>query len=205
MGILDRVKSAFLNDDIKTANSKDMNLDQLINYLNLGGVKDDALSEATYFACMKVLSESIGKLPLKLQQYTDKSGVEQSRSHPIYNMIANRPNPYMTAAIFWSTIEFNRNHWGNAFAYIKGAGKNMTLWILPSDKVTIVYDDAMKISDSQKVWYVYNQNGKQYILDSEEVLHFKTSNTLDGITGISVQAQLAMTIQGNVKAQELVI
>ena len=204
MGILDRVKSAFLNDDVKTANSKDMNLDQLINYLNLGGVKDDALSEATYFACMKVLSESIGKLPLKLQQYTDKSGVEQSRNHPIYNMIANRPNPYMTATIFWSTIEFNRNHWGNAFAYIKGAGKNMTLWILPSDKVTIVYDDAMKISDSQKVWYVYNQNGKQYILDSEEVLHFKTSNTLDGITGISVQDQLAMTIQGNVKAQELV-
>ena len=34
--------------------------------LNLGGVPSDALAEATYFTCLRVLSEAEGKLPLKV-------------------------------------------------------------------------------------------------------------------------------------------
>ena len=35
----------------------------------------DVRSEATYFACLKIISESIGKLPLKLYNKTKKQGV----------------------------------------------------------------------------------------------------------------------------------
>ena len=39
---------------------------RLLEFLGISGTQGDALSEATYYACLKVLSESIGKLPLKL-------------------------------------------------------------------------------------------------------------------------------------------
>ena len=165
--------------------------------------KTDVLSEATYFACMKVLSEALGKLPLKVYQYNDKNGVEVAREHELYHVLHNRPNPYMTASNFWSTVEFNRNHYGNAYVWIQGAGRDIKLWILPSTDVEVWYDDAKILADVPDVYYKYSAGGKQYVFGSEEILHFKTSNTLDGLVGVSVQKQLKSTIGGAVKSQKM--
>lgn len=164
---------------------------------------EDVLSEATYFACMKVLSEAIGKLPLKLLQYNEKNGVETARKHALYKILHSRPNPYMTASTFWSTVEFNRNHYGNAYVWIQGAGSNMKLWILPSTDVEVWYDDAKILADQPDIYYLYSAGGQNYRFGSEEILHFKSSNTLDGVLGISVQDQLKTTIGGAIKSQKL--
>lgn len=61
-------------------------LEQLVDFLNLNGVSEKELSEATYFACLKILSESLGKLPLKLVSTSDKNGViEQKIIHFMQN------------------------------------------------------------------------------------------------------------------------
>ena len=183
--------------------SKDHAMQQLIDFLGLVGTKEKALSEATYFACLKVLSESVGKLPLKLLQHKDNNGVITARGHPFYKVLHNRPNPYMTSTAFWSTIEQNRNHYGNAYALIKGAGSKMSLWILPSEEVEIWYDDDTILSDVPDIYYIYSHGGKMYQFSSEQILHFRTSNTFDGIKGIAVREQLKMTIDGNIKAQKM--
>ena len=189
------------------ANKSDRQTIELNNLYKFLGIDPDederAISEATYFACMKVLSESIGKLPLKLLRYNDKNGVETARKHPLYYVLHDRPNPYMTATTFWSTVEYNRNHYGNAYVWIQGAGKDMKLWILPSTQVTVYYDDAKILADQPDIYYVYSGGGRMYRFGSEEILHFKTSNTLDGILGISVQDQLKATIGGGVKSQKM--
>lgn len=181
-----------------------LEMNQLLDFLGLSDTKEDNLSEATYFACLKVLSESIGKLPLKLLQHNDRNGVTSMRKHALYKVLHDRPNPYMTSTVFWSTIEYNRNHFGNAYAWIEGAGNNTRLWILPSNEVEVWYDDACKLADVPDIYYLYSKGGKIYKFGSEEILHFKGSNTLDGITGISVQDQLKSTIGGNAKAQKMV-
>lgn len=165
--------------------------------------KEDVLSETTYFACLKVLSEAVGKLPLKLLKYNAKNGVETARKHPLYKILHDRPNPYMTSSVFWSTVERARNHDGDAFVWIQGAGENTKLWILPYNEVEVWYDDAKILPDQSDIFYKYRHGGQEYILGSEEVLHFKSSNTIDGIRGISVQNQLKMTIDGSVKSQKL--
>lgn len=183
--------------------SKDYAMQQLIDFLGLTGTKEKALSEATYFACLKVLSESVGKLPLKLLQHKDNNGVITARGHPLYKVLHDRPNPYMTSTAFWSTIEQNRDHYGNAYALIKGAGSKTSLWILPSEEVEIWYDDNKILSDIPDIYYIYSHGGKLYQFSSEQILHFKTSNTFDGIKGIAVREQLKMTIDGNIKAQKM--
>lgn len=179
-------------------------LNNLYKFLGIDPDEDErAISEATYFACMKVLSEAIGKLPLKLLRYNERNGVETARKHPLYYALHDRPNPYMTATNFWSTVEYNRNHYGNAYVWIQGAGKNMKLWILPSTQVTVYYDDAKILADQPDIYYVYSGGGQNYRFSSEEILHFKSSNTLDGIVGISVKDQLKSTIGGGVKSQKM--
>lgn len=176
----------------------------LVTFLGLDGEDESTLSEATYFACMKVLSEAIGKLPLKLLRYTENNGVEVVRDHPLYSVVHDRPNPFTASSIFWSTVEQNRNHAGNAFVWIEGYGKNLKLWLLPSDDVEIWYDDARILADVPDIYYLYSAGDEIYRFKSDEILHFKTSNTFDGISGIAVKDQLKRVIGGATKAQSLI-
>lgn len=179
-------------------------LEQLIDLLNLGGVSANKLSEATYFACLKVLGESIGKLPLKLLQHKGQ-GVEALRSHTLYNVVGCRPNPFMTATHFWSTIEYNRNHYGNGYALITGAGSNTQLWILPSNDVKPIIDDKSLWGQKGTLWYAYTnpKTGEVYPFRYDSILHFKTSTSFDGVTGLSVREILATTLDGNMTAQNM--
>lgn len=194
----------FLRKWNKKSDRQIIELNELYKFLGIDPEEDErVLSEATYFACMKVLSESIAKLPLKLLKFNAKNGVETARKHPLYYVLHDRPNPYMTASSFWSTVEYNRNHYGNAYVWIQGAGKDTQLWILPSEEVEVYWDDARILANQPDIYYKYSHGGKTFMFGSEEILHFKTSNTLDGLLGVSVKDQLKMTIGGSVKSQKM--
>ncbi|ABI36821.1 putative portal protein [Geobacillus virus E2] len=162
------------------------------------------LSEATYFACLKILSESLGKLPLKMYQKTER-GIVKSDREELYNLLKLRPNPYMTSSVFWSTVEMNRNHYGNAYVWCQYSGPQLqALWILPSQYVTIVVDDRGLLGEKNAIWYRYNDpyDGKMYVFRNDEILHFKTSVTFDGITGLSVRDVLKHTVDGALESQK---
>lgn len=178
-------------------------LQQLIDMLNIGGVDKSRLSEATYFACLKILSESIGKMPLKLLKYTDTGGITKAYGHPLYNIVSSRPNPYMTATHFWSTTEYSRNHFGNGYVWIRGAGSDTSLWHIPPDKVDIIIDDRGIWGKRNALWYLYSQGEDKYKIPHDSMLHFKTSASLDGVTGLSVRDILSTTLEGNQKAQQM--
>ncbi len=178
---------------------------KLADFLGIDkNMDDDAKAEATYFACLKILSESVGKLPFKLYKKTKKQGVIEATDKAIYNVVRNRPNRFMTSTNFWAKIEEHRNHYGNAYALIDGYGEKTQLVVLDSSKMQIWYDDAKLLSEVPDVWYLYSNGGKTLQFSSEEILHFKTSITSDdGIEGLAVRKILASTIQGNQKAQKM--
>lgn len=206
MNIIQRFKAASAAFRGKSATTAELN--QLFEFLGIDPkTVGEAMSEATYFACLKVLSESIGKLPLKIQQYTPDKGIRIAREHPYYRMLNVRPNPYMTASTFWSTMELYRNHHGNSYAWIDTRDpRNPHLWLLEPESVEVWYDNAHKLSDVPDVYYRYNTGTAEgrIIFSSEEVLHFKSHLTVKGLVGISVRDQLKSTIQGNVKAQKFI-
>lgn len=175
----------------------------LTEFLGIDSEDKSALSEATYYACLKTLSESVGKLPCKLLSRNDRNGVSVERSHPLYGVVSERPNRFMTAAGFWATFEQNRCHHGNAYAYISGYGRDTQLWILPSDEVTVWYDDAKRIDEVPDIYYQWDSPAGPVLLGSEEVVHVRTSDTFDGITGVPVIDRLASTVRGNRDAQKV--
>lgn len=89
MGIFDRFRK-------KSAESApdQAALTQLLQWLGVDYVQDKGvLSEATYYACLKVLSEAIGKLPLRLMQSTPDRGVVPQTGHRFYRMLYELPTP----------------------------------------------------------------------------------------------------------------
>lgn len=207
MTIFDRFKAAaavFRAKGVTVA--RDVALAELLDFLGVDrSLRGGAQSEAVYFACLKVLSEGVGKLPLKIQQASPGQGIRVAREHRYYRTLNERPNRHMTASVFWSLMELCRNDAGNAYAWIDARDpERLQLWPLDPYKVRVWYDDGCKLADAPDVWYQVATPTGSMTLGSEEVLHFKSHNTRDGLVGIPVREQLASTIEGNAKAQAFI-
>ncbi len=193
-------------NEITANGEKIVTMQQLIDLFNLDGVSSNKLSEVTYFSCIKILSESIAKMPFKLLQKDPVKGKVNCTWHDMYDVVRYRPNEFMTASTFMGTMETNRNHYGNAYALIQGYGRNPKLYPLEPQYMQLWFDNA-KIVDTgnAKLWYIYThpKNGQRYIFGTEDIIHVRSSVSLDGITGLSIQDILASTVEANQKGQQL--
>ena len=150
-------------------------------------------------------------MPIKYYQKTDK-GIIEAEATDTSKLLSKRPNPFMTPTTFWNTVEINRNHYGNAYVYMRkkfdrkkfgGEIKTVDLWVMQSNCVQIVVDDAGIFAGVGRLWYVYTDptSGRQYVFSTDEVMHFKTSFSFDGITGLPVQQILRDTVAGASESQ----
>jgi HK97 family phage portal protein len=204
-----RAVAKILNINVQTTG---MNDESFAEWLGVRPKKTKVMNEVTYFTCLKMMSETMAKMPWKLYQRTDK-GIVEPNNNETAQLMKVRPNPFMTPTTFWNTVEMNRCHFGNAYVYVRrrlkrkkygGELKVMDMWIMPSNCVQVVVDDAGYFAGAGKIWYVYNDpySGQQYIFGTDEVLHFKTSHSLDGITGLPVQYILKASVEGAAAAQD---
>lgn len=211
MNVLSRIAKGIKNAIIP-AKTTDMQSRELLEWLGIAGTSKKLESEVTYFTCLKMLSETLAKMPLKFYQETEK-GIMKVKSNDAHNLLKIRPNPIMTPTIFWSTIEQNRNHYGNAYVWIRrkfkrnkysGEIKIQDLWIMPSEDVTVVIDDEGVFEGKGRMWYKYHDkySHRDYIFSSEDVMHFKTSHSFDGILGTPVRDVLKSTLEGGLESQE---
>lgn len=153
------------------------------------------LREATVYACIKILSESVAKLPLQVYQ-DDERGKRKAVDHYLYQLLKTRPNPLMTSAHVWGALEAQRNLYGNAVAWmdIDRTGQVRAIWPLDMEAVQIIVDDVGILGTPDQVWYLVTANGELRKLRSDEVLHFRTF-TLDGLVGISPLDKLRSLVE----------
>lgn len=176
-GIAINQDSNSLFDILSTLNNNDVEVQQDI-------------SETIYFICLKHLSESLGKMQWEKREITKKKGRETIFDNELDLLLNIRPNPYMSAITFWQTVELNRNHYGNSYVYIERNGtKIKNLWQLPSDEVEIWIDNKGYFGLKDSIWYVWNdsRSGKKYSFLKDEILHFKTHMSWDGLSGTAVR------------------
>ena len=161
------------------------------------------LSEIVYFSCLKVLSESVGKMPCYLID-ADKRRIN---NHDAMWFLSVKPNDYQTPAQFFTYNEYNRNHYGNAYNYINllPSGKIEGLYPLDARRVQIWFNNSDTFTD-RPFYYFYtdDRTGKSYWFKPEEILHFKSWITEEnGIAGKSVREILASTFSSAKSSSKL--
>lgn len=89
-----------------------------------------ALSASAVFACVRNLSEDVAKLPLKVYRELEPRGRAVAQSHPAYRLLADRPNPEMTAMAFRTALMASALLYQGGLAEIEWAnnGKPYALW-----------------------------------------------------------------------------
>lgn len=209
MGFLSTMKQIFARNEISADVSADNGFDRLLNWWGIDTNKPKAIAETTYYTCLKVLAETMGKMPLKFYKEDESGGRVRAPTDQTANLLMYRPNPIMTPSTFWSTIEANCEHHGNAYVWIqtqyvrkkkKYGGDIITkgFWPMQSDCVDVLMDDVGVFGAKGRLYYRYSdpKSGKTYTFDQDNVLHFKTWLTWDGIMGKSVRDILKDTVAG---------
>ncbi len=213
MGIIDRWKRRRIRNYLVSVGLNDS---KLLEWLGIDSDRTEAIQEATYFACIKLLSETMGKLPWKYYQDTS-SGRIRADPTEMTRLLTLRPNPYMTPSCFWQTTEQLCQEYGNAFVYVQsglerrgnygGTWHWRGLWIMRPQDVTIWFDNAGVFGKPNGIHYQYTDpnTGETMLFDSSEVWHFKTWYSRDGgYTGEPVKVILKDTIDSLGMSQKVI-
>lgn len=182
---------------------------KLIEWLGLdaGGINvrgKNGLKEATVFACIRVRSSAVAKLPLKV--YQDNEGViRKATDHYLHRLLKLRPNPYMTTATFLRMLEVQRCLYGNAYAApeFNGAGRVAGLYPIDAGKVEVWVDDVGLLGAVNRVWYILRVGAERRKLSVDQIIHLKGLTT-DGIVGIAPLNYLRYLAESGASATKFV-
>jgi HK97 family phage portal protein len=150
---------------------------------------DVAMTMSAVFACVRVLMESVGVLPLITYRRLER-GKERATDHPLYGLLHDAPNPDMTSQSFREALTANTSQWGNGFAecVIDNAGRVREMWPLMSK-----YMDPPKRSKDGTLVYTYRDPRAKGPIQfpSWRILHIMgpSMSGLWGMTPIATQRQ----------------
>jgi len=139
-----------------------------------------ALRYAAFFACLKVLAEDVGKLPIKLYKERPDRGRDVAKGHKVHRLISRRPNAFMTASEFWEMCVVHVVLRGNFYAFKVMVGGEV-VELLPLSPGAVV----PKLRDDWSLWYdVKFANGTRDVLPASQIFHVR-GLSLDGFRGLS--------------------
>jgi HK97 family phage portal protein len=107
----------------------------------------NALGNAGVYACVRVLSETVAQLPLKVYRKLATGGKEPDETHALYALLHDLPNPEMTAYEFKQAMQGHLSLWGNAYAEIErdALGRIKALWPLRPDCMDVLRDKGTRV------------------------------------------------------------
>ncbi len=155
------------------------------------GIQRDPMSLAAYAACIRVLSEDIGKLPVRVIRREGRVATPLTDS-PVYALVARRPNPFTTSQAFREALMADALSWGNGYAWIErnSRGDAEALWPISAHRVEVVRDGR---TIRYKVRAENPPDGIPAVLFPDEMLHIR--NLGNAYVGHSVCALAAGTIE----------
>jgi len=184
-------------------------VDNFLDFLASGptsasGVKvteKTALRHGPVFACVKVLSETVGTLPLFVYKRLKPRGKERAPTHWLYTLIHDAPNPEMTSVEYREAQMVHLALWGNHYSFIEKnqVGRVKGLWPMLPNKMAVerkkgqliyLYEQTLDTGEIVRVQY-----------RPDEIWHIRGMGG-DGIIGYSPIRQCAETIGLSMATQE---
>ena len=104
---------------------------------------DTAMQIATFWACVRLIAQTIATLPLGLYERQADGGRTAATGHPLYSLLHDAPNADQTAVEFWEALTAHILVWGNAFAEIARSGERIVaLNLLRPDLISVHRTEA---------------------------------------------------------------
>lgn len=158
------------------------------------------LRNSTFNRGASLISGSMGMLPMNIMRRKADGTTEKATDHQTYRLLRRRPNAWMTPFEFKSYMQLCALIDGRACAYVVRQNGQPRQYIpLPRHSVT------PKLGDDFQLRFEYRpKQGGTKILQPEEVFHFRSPLSLDGVNGVGLADVAVDTIGISVKALQAV-
>jgi HK97 family phage portal protein len=139
---------------------------------------DSSLRLSTVWACVRLLSESVSTLPLKLYKRMPDGSRQPATDHPLYRVLCRSPNIEMTPQRFMLMVVASICLRGNAFIEKKVIGNRITA-LVP------LLPQFMKVerASNGRLEYTYTENGVRRDIPEKSLVHIRGFG-LDGVCGM---------------------
>ncbi|WP_276641320.1 phage portal protein [Siccibacter turicensis] len=139
---------------------------------------DKAIHLSAVWACVRLLSESVSTLPLKVYERQPDGSRKPATNHPAYQVLCRRPNLEMTPSRFMLMLVASICLRGNAFVEKKMIGNKLVSLVplLPQNMV-------VKRLDSGSLEYTYTEAGTKRVIPVKNIMHIRGFG-LDGVCGM---------------------
>jgi len=139
---------------------------------------DKAIHLSAVWACVRLLSESVSTLPLKIYERQPDGSRKPATNHPAYQVLCRRPNLEMTPSRFMLMLVASICLRGNAFVEKKMIGNRLVSLVplLPQNMV-------VKRLDNGSLEYTYTESGTSRVIPAKNIMHIRGFG-LDGVCGM---------------------
>lgn len=158
---------------------------------------DRALSLPTAWACIRLLSETTGTLPLPLYRRKGEAR-EPATDHALYGLLHDSPNAWQTAAEFWEGQVAHVCGWGNGFSEQKLIGDRL-IALEPLPPTTRVTRDG-----NGYLHYLVSDRGRTEKLPASKVFHIRGFG-FGGDVGLSPIRYGWQTLRGSIAAEDAAV
>lgn len=159
-----------------------------------------ALRNSTFYRALALISGSMSMLPLHLMRRLPNGQTEKAKDHPLFNVLHRKANGFQTAGQFKSYMQTAALLDGNAYALkVKSRGAVRQLIPLPRRRV------KPKLSSTFDLTFEYQpEKGATTTLEQDDIFHFRSPITLDGLKGVGLLDVCADTLGISARAQEAI-
>ena len=140
-----------------------------------------ALGLTAVWGCVRVKSETTAQLPLILYRRLPGGGKERATEHPLYSVLARRPNAQQTSYEWRQMMQAHVELRGNGYSYrdYDNRGNLRNLVPLHPDRVNV------EMLDSGRLLYRYTpKSGQPVTYVQDEILHIR-GFVSDGYCGMN--------------------
>ena len=168
--------------------------------VNSSGIRvtpDSAVQAAAVWACVRLLSETVGSLPIKVYKRLGDDKKEEARDHWLWPILHGAPNKFQTSMTWQEQGQSHLVYRGNAYSeIIWKMGKVQELIPYSPDIVRVEEDKSGNIR--YKVLDVSGRPERTVVW--ENMLHIP-GMSFDGLMGLSVVENCAQTIGVSIAAE----
>lgn len=127
-----------------------------------------AVEVSAVVGCVRAIAEGMAQVPFKIMREADGKRLP-AKDHPLYDLLAVKPNDWQTAFEFWEMLGWHLALCGNFFAFKNVVfGKIVELIPFEPGTVTVTRED-----DYTLTYLVTLQNGAQQEFPAESIWHVK--------------------------------
>lgn len=178
----------FVRDGLNS-NENSLWASEIQNFLDQRTLKGLFYSEDWVFICCDLLASQMNPIPLKIYSKTLVNGQESYKENPTHplNSVFNNPNKFQSGSSFKYNMGIEDCLMGNIIIWFQK--QTQQLFIIPSENVTIKFNDDLSISHYEyinaDIFADIPLDAKRNKIPVEEIIHIKRPHPNNLLMGLS--------------------